>query len=443
MGRDFGRDSRGEGDGRNERNGWGERPTRRECLTYGGSLIAGGVLAGCTGRSGAGDGDGNASNGSDGSGGDGADGSTDGSDTDSTPDTDSAGGSYSASMEPVGSLEFESVPERFVVYHQGWVDIALSLGQGGGIVGAGFPSTFPVEYLDRLQGISFDPSGIRTLGEGDSVDKEVFYEMSPDLHLVDPNTAMQYFGLEEADIEELTERVAPFFGSWMRRPQFNENYPYYELYEGFDRVARVFRVEPRGEAFKQLHQRLIEEVRSRLPPVGERPSIGYLNVFEGSVYMRDPSVPGYQTKPLRALEVPKNDAFAGMYSEGENYVEGDFETLLEVDPEVIILHAGLNSVRDGEEVLKPFRESPVASEVTAVKDDRVYPWHEFEQGPIVNQFQTEVVAKSLYPEEFGPPAGMELYAEGFGAPAGRRTNARSEQLFDRKRVADIVNGKVR
>jgi iron complex transport system substrate-binding protein len=288
--------------------------------------------------------------------------------------------------------------------------------------------------------MSFAPSGIETLGEGDSVDKEVFYEMSADLHLVDPNSALQYLGLEASDIEELAENVAPFFGSWMRRPQFNEQYPYYELYEGFDRGAQVFQVAPRGEAFSELHRELVEEVRSRLPPVEERPSIGYLNVFEGSVYMRDPSVPGYQTKPLRDLEVPRTDAFAGRYPEGENALESDFEGLLEADPDVVLLHAGLNSVRDDEDVLQPFRENPVASEVSAVKNDRVYPWHEFEQGPIINQFQTEVIAKSLYLEEFGPPAGMELYAEGFGAPAGRETGGRSERLFDRGRVAAIVNG---
>ena len=221
--------------------------------------------------------------------------------------------------------------------------------------------------------MSFAPSGIETLGEGDSVDKEEFYEMSADLHLVDPNSAMQYFVLEASDIEELAENVAPFLGSWMRRPQFNEQYPYYELYEGSDRVAQVFQVAPRGEAFSELHREFVEEVRSRLPPVDERPSIGYLNVFEGSVYIRDPSVPGYQTKPLRDLEVPRTDAFAGRYPEGENALESDFEGLLEADPDVVLLHAGLNSVRDDEDVLQPFRENPVASEVSAVKKTESIP----------------------------------------------------------------------
>ena len=118
-----------------------------------------------------------------------------------------------------------------------------------------------------------------------------------------------------------------------------------------------------------------------------------------------------------------------MYPEGENAVESDYEGLLEANPEVIIYHAGLNAVRDGEDPVKPLRQDPVASEVRAVKNDRVYPWHEFEQGPIINQFQTEVIAKSLYPEEFGEPTGME-------APSKDR------QLFDRQRVADIVNGNV-
>jgi iron complex transport system substrate-binding protein len=44
-------------------------------------------------------------------------------------------------------------------------------------------------------------------------------------------------------------------------------------------------------------------------------------------------------------------------------------------------------------------------------------------------FQTEMAAKQLYPEEFGQWHGLGETPE-------------EEQLFDRQRVADIVNGEV-
>ncbi|MCW8172211.1 ABC transporter substrate-binding protein [Natrialba swarupiae] len=78
-------------------------------------------------------------------------------------------------------------------------------------------------------------------------------------------------------------------------------------------------------------------------------------------------------------------------------------------------------------MIEPLESDPVASEVTAVQNGRVYPWHEMEQGPILNTFQTEALAKSLYPDVFGEPTGMEAPPE-------------DERLFDRQRVADIING---
>jgi iron complex transport system substrate-binding protein len=69
------------------------------------------------------------------------------------------------------------------------------------------------------------------------------------------------------------------------------------------------------------------------------------------------------------------------------------------------------------------------SEVAAVTNDRIYPGGTAVQGPIVNMFQTEMVAKQLYPEEFGEWRGLGETPE-------------DEQLFDRQRISDIVNGDI-
>lgn len=335
-------------------------------------------------------------------------------------------------MEPNGCHTLDSVPESYVVYHQGPVDMMLSLGQRDGLAAAGYPSTFPTEYYDQLPGIEVDLSDVTATNANGTPDKELFYELDVDIHLVGHHPAMEYYGLDESDIAELEENVAPFHGSWMRRPDYTDGHPYYGLYEGLDRYAEVFRAEARGDAFRELHDDLVERLTDSFPAVDERPSVAFLNhnywEDHSEIYVRDPSDPGYQNKPLKDLELPAHDAFGDRHP-----VEStDMELLLEIDPEVIVYHGGMNAIRGPDtdfeaDLIDPLREDPVAGEVTAIAEDNVLPWHEIEQGPVMNLFNIELLAKGLYPDRFGEPTGME-------APPA------AEELFDRQRVAEIIQG---
>ncbi|KAB1193779.1 ABC transporter substrate-binding protein [Haloferax sp. MBLA0076] len=398
--------------------------TRRAYLKYGSAVVGGGLLAGCTGQSDSGTAETDTSTET-----------TSESGTGSPTETDT---SYEVCMEPNGCHTLDTVPEDFLVYHQGPVDMVLSLGQLDGLVAAAFPSTFPTGYFDQLPGISVELDDVTALSEDGTPDKELFYELDVDLHLVGHHPAMEYFEFDETDLAELEENVAPFHGSWMRRPDYTDGHPYYGLYEGLDRYAEVFQTKARGQAFRAIHDDLVGNLTAELPPSEERPSVAYLNTnYWGdgkTVYARDPTVPGYQTKPLRDLGVPEHDAFAGQYPDDSNFIKGDFELLLDVDPEVIVYHAGMNVLRDPEksfenDILEPLRQDPVAGEVRAIDEGRVYPFHEFEQGPVINLFNTELLSKALYPETFGSPTGMEAPPE-------------EEQLFDRQRVADIIDGDI-
>lgn len=403
-----------------------EGSTRRRFIA-GGSALALSGIAGCTDSDG-GDGTSGATptGTSDGDGGTATETAEDGS---QATETDT---SYEVCMEPNGCHTLEAPPEEFLVYHQGPVDMMISLGQSEGLVASGYPSSFPTAYFDQLPGVDVDLSGVTALNEEGTPDKELFYELDVDIHLVGHHPAMEYFEFDESDIAELETNVAPFHGSWMRRPDYTDGHPYYDLYEGLDRYANVFKTQARGEEFRAVHDELVERLTSQFPPVRERPSVAFLNhnywEDHSEVYIRDPSAPGYQNRPVRDLEIPAHDAFADRHP-----VEStDMELLLEVDPDAIIYHAGLNSVRDPEmdfqaEILDPLRADPVASEVTAIAEDNVYPWHEIEQGPVINLFNLELLAKGLYPETFGEPTGIE------SVPT-------EERLFDRQRVADIING---
>ena len=85
-----------------------------------------------------------------------------------------------------------------------------------------------------------------------------------------------------------------------------------------------------------------------------------------------------------------------------------------------------------EYTLDLYRNDPVLSELTAVQNDELYIGTMETTGPIQGLFNTEVLAKQLYPETFGEFPGFDD-DNTYDVPKG-------EQLFDRQRVADICNG---
>lgn len=381
-----------------------EGPTRREYVKYGGTVIGGGLLAGCTGG------------GSDESGG--ADGTeTDGEDT------------YTVSIEPAGEVTFEGVPETYATYKEAWAEFGVALGVGDRLVGTDIENSgidrLNELFYEQLSGVSFptDDSVIDLRGSGESIDKEVFYEMDADIHLMDPNLPEVYFEWDDSDTEEIEGNIAPFFGSFIRRERDEQwgDYEFYTLYEAFEIVARVFDREERYEAFVELHDEMIAEIDSRLPPEGERPAIGLLNGGStpetGEFYVLDPTEMGYEMKQYRDLGI--KDAFEGVET-GENG-QTDYETLLEYDPDQLFIHWGITETEEDfyDQYVRPMEESSAGSQLTAVEESAVYPAGTAEQGPITNLFQTELLAQDQYPEEFG-----------------------DEELFDRERVAEIVAGEL-
>jgi iron complex transport system substrate-binding protein len=393
-------------------------------MKYGGAVVGGGLLAGCSSQADTG-------------------GAPDATATETATDS-----SWTVTMEPAGTRTFTEVPETYTVYHRGWADIMASLGQFDGLRGMQVPETFfPTEFYERLPGVEIDLSNVTGLfgGGSDSMDKEVMYEIDPDIHMIDPHVATDYLGFDDSSVAEIEDNVAPFFGSFMRRPQYTDKHPYYSLYEGTKRAAQVFREQDSYQALKSLHDDVLGSIRERLPAATDRPSYAYMNMNWwgefNEVYARKARVPGYQHKPFRDLNVQSaNNAFKGEFPAGERSLTTDLEGLLEADPEVIIWHGGYNLIggyspgwydgtMDWESgVVEALQDAPVASEVTAVKDGWILPGNIIEVGPVTNLFNTEDLAKQLYPDVFGEFQAGE-YDE-------------SDQLFDRQRVADIINGEI-
>jgi ABC-type Fe3+-hydroxamate transport system substrate-binding protein len=409
-----------------------EAPTRREYVTYGGAVVGGGLLAGCLGGDGGG--------------------ATESSPTDESSDagepttteptateasnteTATESSPYSVTMSPVGTVTFESPPETVFTRLTHHADMAFALGRGNDVTAMHAPDYYHGlwnQYVERLPGVSLDWTGLYSSWQPE---KETLYELDSDVHLADPAWITQQESWDRSDVEEIAENVSPWFGNSLsdihREPtdEWADDYEYYGLWEQFELVAEAFRERARYEELAAVHDELISTIEADLPPESERPTAVMIAAADiEEIYTYTMNTPGFLTSHTRPLG--PRDAFEGSV-ESNSVV--DFETLLEADPEVILHLGGMEPDTDIAERRAAFEDDPVAAEISAVKNDRVYAQGARYQGPVLNLFQLEMTAKQLYPDVFGEWPAYESgpYPE---IPDG-------ERLFDRGRVADVIDG---
>lgn len=424
------------------------RTTRRQYVKYGSGLVTSAVLAGCTRANTAGESPDE----------DPPDTTATSTTTETTETTDTttteADEPHTATIEPVGDVTFEEPPETVV---SGWgfaADVLMALGQADSIVGMARPGFWYQGFYDLLPDVSMVATGEiqATVSKSYRVKEELLYELDPDLLATDPNRFIAWYRLKPSTVETMRDEVAPFFGNesrskrsskWPNWPD-GESYPYYGIPEFVDRYGKLFGEEARAEAMIDLYETTMDDITSRVPPESERPTVGLLSAFT------NPENRGFfgVTKPIPALDVTHElkqygdlgviDAFEGNYPDkGGHYdLKADFEALLDVDPDVLVFSEAVNAL-GGQNVygnaeaynqtLEVLRTDEIGKQLSAVQNERLYPGGTGSQGPIINLFQTEMLAKQLYPDEFGPWRGLGETPE-------------SEQLFDRQRLADIING---
>jgi len=416
-----------------------EVPTRRDYITYGGAVIGGGLLAGCTGSS---PDSGATSEPTDTE--QPADTATEAptdADTSTEAPTETAtpeDPSYSVTMSPMGTVEFDSVPETAVSFDDQWVDHMIALGQGDKLIGLARPDGYFTAFYDRLPGVSFDPGRVEAIWGGDSVDTEILFELDADIHHIDPLRAADSLdGLDEANVRTITEQVGPFFANRGSRANSvpggtDVEYEFYTLWEILSKFAEAYQVQDRSAALRSVRDEMVATIQSNLPPESERPSVALTQFWKEQFIPYKPNKPGFgsaHTRPVRLVDALAD--FEGYAASNWSAPFLDVEAMLEVDPDVIVHHNSVGTPDYYRDTALPgLRNHEVASEITAVKDDRVYPGGLGLQGPLFNLFQIEMTAKQVYPDQFGQYPGL------------REPVPEDEQLFDRQRVADIVNGEI-
>ncbi len=384
---------------------------RRRFLT-GATATVGALLAGCAGGGNATGGNSSETT---------AAGSGAATDSPTASGTDT-GGSSSVSMVPMGEVTFEGVPQTWVANNGSWADMGAALGVEPPKA-LWLPERYHTQYYDDIPGLSVDTSGMtRLFGDGGGVSKEAYYQLGGDIHVQDPNFLLNRAkGWKQADIDEITQNVAPFFANsiFSRQYGWHESYRYYTLYEAFGQLAQVFEREGRYEAFSALHEEMQSQLSDIVPPEGERPAVA---ILWASGNQPDSFLPylinkGTSFKQWRDLKVRDALAETSVKDFHSSRASIDFETLLEIDPEILLLrgHEDQTAKQFQNTVVRFLQNHEVASALTAVQNGDVYRGGPLYQGPIANLVLTERAAGQVY--------GI------------------SKELFDRRRVADIVQGK--
>jgi len=386
--------------------------TRRRFLRYGGALLASGLVAGCTG----------------GDGGDGAtaepttttDQAATTSTTESATTATDAGSAYSVSMAPVGEVTFEDVPETWVANNGSWADMGAALGLEPP-KGVWLTSRYHTQYYDEIPGVSVDKSDVVSLSN-DGVSKELLYDLDGDVHVIDPNFLENRFDeWDESDVAEIRTNVGPFFGNciYAQHYPWHDDYRYYTLEEGFEKLAQVFQRIDRYEAMMAVRENFQTNVESVVPS-GDGPEVAVLWGVGDEPTEYYPYVIGGGTgfKHFRDLGVRDALANSDVKDFHASRAAIDLETVLEIDPEVLMLRGyEAKSRQEFQDTVVSFLEDhQTASALTAVENGDVYRAGGLYQGPITNMVVTERTAGQLY--------GVD------------------EELFDREQTAAVVNGEI-
>ncbi|WP_137289540.1 ABC transporter substrate-binding protein [Natronorubrum halophilum] len=354
-------------------------------------------------------------------------------------DGESNEAAYTVSLNHAGEAEFDAVPEDAFVTFPQYADMAVALGHGDA-VNSLFSTEMAGSTMDmfyaRLEGVDFEWEGLEN-PLLDGLGEEELYAYDCDVHFLDPSyVLLNESGWTESTIDEVSERLGPWYGSFHSgvhsdpAEAYADDYEYETLWEIFETVAEIFQERERYEALEAVYAEMRSDIESRLPPEDDRPTVARVTLGDGVFYAYHLNTPGFwqaETRPLGA-----HDALADQEWPGD-WGEIDYETMLEADPDVILHLWGITPQYAIDSIRERLADDPAGSELAAVQNDRVVASGMRYQGPIMNLFQLEMTAKQLYPEEFGEWPGHvseEPYPE---IPA-------DEQLFDREEVAEIVTG---
>ncbi|AGB15541.1 ABC-type Fe3+-hydroxamate transport system, periplasmic component [Halovivax ruber XH-70] len=329
---------------------------------------------------------------------------------------------YTVSMPPVGAVEFDTVPESWAANNGSWADMGIALGQSPPEA-LYLASRYHTQYYDEIPGVSVDKGDMTSLWEGE-LTPEKFMGLAEDVDVFvnDPNFILgRTSGWEQSDIDLIEQTGTPFFANSIFSRGYDwHDYEYLSLYEAFENLAELFQETERYEAFAALHDEFQETLSEIVPPEGERPSVAIMWATEASLGEFSPYLIDEGTSFKQWRELGVVDAFAETDVRDFHNSRGavGYETLLDIDPDVILFRGqeAKTAAEFQDTIVSALESDNTARKLSAVESGDVYRGGPLYQGPITNLVVTERAARQLYDVE--------------------------EDLFDRQRVAEIVDGEL-
>ncbi len=207
------------------------------------------------------------------------------------------------------------------------------------------------EYNNRLEGVS-----LPSVGRQSNPDLEAIYAMQPDLiiantrqhsnllELLEQTGAAVFFvNPNKVDVDPLTDRII-IFGSLLGREDFVRDY------------------------MRELDE-LCESLREALQPYNYKTG---LIVQGGTDSIRAAMPTGLYGSLLNRLGID-NIVVAGHVGAGQStWVNFDLETLLKLDPSVILIRAAGSSEGNNAVLLANFTENPQWQSLTAIQTGRIF-----------------------------------------------------------------------
>jgi len=358
-------------------------------------------------------------------------------DTTQPPATDT---SYTVDLSPAGKVRFEKIPERVVTMDANYNDMLVAVRQEQKLIATGYKDNFHDEFYREVPGLTvrYDPAHLTYLSApgGSMFDKELLYSLHADVHHIDPVQLASSRGWTRADVDEVARNVAPFVANRFSRENNHSGpdpYAYYTVWELSEKIAEVYRRPETIRQLKDVYDGMLSSIHGKLPPEGQRPRVGL--VYYGNSKFTTYSLANAGFGQAQYRDVGARDAFAtiadrsyGGSAGGPTGTPLDAEGLLALDPEVLIMPFALQTgaAATAFQQMQGLKGDPLLGKVKAFQNDRIYPGGTPLQGPLFYLFQIEMAAKQIYPEIFGT-FRMDLAYP----PA--------EQLFDRARVARILD----
>lgn len=345
-------------------------------------------------------------------------------------------------LSPCGDVVLREPPRAAVVQDANFAEMVVASGRPVTLWATAPAEPSRCVFWDRIPG--FSPTGRVTFarglapvpGAGFAFDRELLLALRPDVLHIDPVQLGLAKGWSPEAVAAVRKTVAPFFANRFSRdfnpPRGVAGYRCYPIPELARRMGALYGAEARTERLLALVAEAEAQVAARL--AGAAPPRVALLYYGGRGRMT-PFRLGAGNGQAQYRVLGARDAYAGVgladYAARGPGLSMDLETLLAVDPDVIVMpFAG--AAPPGDRHARAFsdllalRRHPLARRLRAFASGRVYPGGTPLQGPVVYLFQLEMAAKQLYPDRFGA-----WRADGAYPPDAR--------LFDRAALADVLN----